>query len=416
MASTNPIKLALSLALFAVASCTTIDGGNGVPERSPLSETQRTNTDPNALSDLGTPEARWPEADATLTSDGDSDEGAQDTTAFDVATTSDVADVPTELDPDALPATPDADAIEAPLADTSESDTPSCQPLCDGAVCGPDGCGGTCGDCDPGLLCSQGACIEPGSCNSNCTDKICGPDGCGGICGYCTYPEVCDGEGLCVEVCVPSCDGKFCGPDGCGGTCGTCEAPLLCGDNGICYQPGCVPSCVGKVCGNDGCGGDCGICAEPKICQNGSCQLGPCGTVTSVGTCQGNVVVWCSEGVFLLEDDCDAYEDHACTYDGFANSYACKPVGPCTPKCEDKTCGSDACGGWCGICPEGWSCLAGACAPEQGADCGGEITTLGECIEGELWFCSLDKLYSVNCNELGQSCAWDQSQGKYACL
>ena len=62
----------------------------------------------------------------------------------------------------------------------------------------------------------------------------------------------------------------------------------------------------------------------------------------------------------LLEEDCDAKEDHACTYDGFANAYACKPVGPCTPQCEGKACGSDACGGWCAPgCPEGWSCLAG---------------------------------------------------------
>jgi hypothetical protein len=306
-------------------------------------------------------------------------------------------------------------ALDTPTPE-EDADVIACTPDCAGAQCGPDGCGGSCGDCVPGQLCSQGTCIDPGTCNAACDGKTCGPDGCGGICGYCTYPEVCDPNGQCVEVCVPSCDGKFCGADGCGGACGLCEAPLLCGSDGLCYQPGCVPSCAGKVCGGDGCGGDCGICAEPKICQSGTCQLGPCGTVTSVGECQGNVVVWCSEGVFLLDDDCDEYTDHDCTYDGFSNSYACKPVGPCTPKCEGKSCGSDACGGWCGLCPDGWSCLAGSCAPEQGADCGGEITTLGECIEGVLWFCSLEKLYSVQCIDTGQSCMWDQSQGEYGCL
>jgi hypothetical protein len=178
-----------------------------------------------------------------------------------------------------------------------------------------------------------------------------------------------------------------------------------------------VPNCIGKLCGNDGCGGDCGLCAEPKICQNGTCQLGPCGTVTSVGECQGNVVVWCSEGVLLLEDDCDQYTDQACKYDGFANAYACQPVGPCTPKCEGKACGSDSCGGWClPGCPDGWSCLGGQCAPEQGGDCGGEITTLGDCIDNVLWFCSGGLLYSVDCNTFGQTCTWDQSQGKYGCL
>ena len=68
------------------------------------------------------------------------------------------------------------------------------------------------------------------------------------------------------------------------------------------------------------------------------------------------------------------------------------------------------------LMPDGWSCLAGSCAPEQGADCGGEITTLGECIDNVLWFCSLEKLYSVQCEDTGQSCTWDQSQGKYGCL
>ena len=356
----------------------------------------------------------------------DAQEVAQDTGELtdavdDVGAEVSAPDVAPDVALDVVPdvETPPTDITPAeevqPAADVPPETT--CEPECDGKQCGPNGCGGTCGDCDPGKLCSQGACIDPGTCGANCEGKICGPDGCGGICGYCTYPEVCDPEGQCVEVCVPSCDGKFCGPDGCGGTCGVCEEPLLCGDDGLCYQPGCVPNCTGKVCGNDGCGGDCGLCAEPKICQNGTCQLGPCGTVTSVGECQGNVVVWCSEGVFLLEEDCGEIPDHACGYDGFANAYSCQPVGPCTPKCEDKACGSDSCGGWCSPgCPDGWSCLAGQCAPERGGSCGGDITNLGSCINNVLWFCSGGLLYSVDCNSLSQTCTWDNSQGKFGCL
>ena len=403
---------ALVSLLFALSACNTVELKPNVPDSSSLSGT----TDPT----FGSDSAPIGELDA-LVQEERRELGDTSNEVSDALTDEDEVEIITPDTPDDTETLSEQEDGSSEVSDTSggepaEEDVNLCTPACDGAQCGPDGCGGSCGDCVPGQLCSQGACIDPGSCNSNCSEKICGPDGCGGICGYCTYPEVCDPEGQCVEVCVPKCEGKFCGPDGCGGDCGTCENPLLCGEDGICYQPGCVPSCVGKVCGGDGCGGDCGLCAEPKICQNGSCQLGPCGTVTSVGECQGNVVVWCSEEVFLLEDDCDQYVDHACTYDGFANAYACKPVGPCTPKCEDKLCGSDACGGWCGLCPEGWSCLAGTCAPEQGADCGGEITNLGECIDGDLWFCSLEKLYSVTCSELGQDCGWDQSQGKFACL
>ncbi len=36
---------------------------------------------------------------------------------------------------------------------------PGCAPRCDGRSCGDDGCGGRCGDCDPGLECREGACV-----------------------------------------------------------------------------------------------------------------------------------------------------------------------------------------------------------------------------------------------------------------
>jgi hypothetical protein len=404
---------------FALASLMWLACGvdvqtNGVPDSASFGNGggPALDTDPGPAAPLTDAAAAGdPDVAADADTEGGSPEGEETGQSPEEVSSSDDT---TSLDDAAEVA--DGTGADSDSAAGDGDETVTCTPDCAGADCGPDGCGGACGDCVPGELCSQGTCIEPGTCNPACDGKTCGPDGCGGICGYCTYPEVCDPNGQCVEVCVPSCDGKFCGPDGCGGACGLCEVPLLCGSDGLCYQPGCVPSCAGQACGGDGCGGDCGFCAEPKICQNGTCQLGPCGTVTSVGECQANVVVWCSEGVFLLEDDCDTYEDHGCTYDPFANSYACKPVGPCTPKCDDKLCGSDACGGWCGLCPSGWSCLAGSCSPEQGADCGGEITTLGECIDNVLWFCSLEKLYSVQCVDTGQGCAWDQSQGKFNCL
>lgn len=34
-----------------------------------------------------------------------------------------------------------------------------CTPSCGTNVCGDDGCGGSCGDCDPGFACSAGACV-----------------------------------------------------------------------------------------------------------------------------------------------------------------------------------------------------------------------------------------------------------------
>ena len=37
-----------------------------------------------------------------------------------------------------------------------------CQPECEGKTCGPDGCGGECGQCEPGQVCINGVCPPPG--------------------------------------------------------------------------------------------------------------------------------------------------------------------------------------------------------------------------------------------------------------
>ena len=254
-----------------------------------------------------------------------------------------------------------------------------------------------------------------GKCEPDCEDKVCGADGCGGICGYCAYPLICHAEGQCVEVCPPDCDGKVCGPDGCGGLCGECSEELVCGDDGLCYEPACEPDCTDKVCGPNGCGGDCGLCAAPKVCVNGGCALGPCGTVTAEGECQGEVAVWCEDEVTLVEDDCADYEDKTCGYDGFQNQYACKDIGPCDAQCEGKVCGSDGCDGVCGSCTQGWACELGTCKPQAGADCG-PITQVGLCDGDTVLFCAAGKLYLIDCTDTGETCKWDPAASSFGCL
>lgn len=73
-------------------------------------------------------------------------------------------------------------------------------------------------------------------CVPNCTGRVCGPDGCGGSCGSCKANEVCQ-AGACL--CVPNCSGRECGPDGCGGTCKPgCAAGVPCLDTGKCAKSG----------------------------------------------------------------------------------------------------------------------------------------------------------------------------------
>jgi hypothetical protein len=121
-----------------------------------------------------------------------------------------------------------ADTTEDASAEPDAGDKDVCEPACEGKVCGDDGCGGTCADCDPGHVCS-------------------------------------DDQSACE--CVPNCDGKTCGDDGCDGSCGEC-------DEGSCVAGACcVPDCTDLECGGDGCGGSCGECAD------GICQAGTCGEV-----------------------------------------------------------------------------------------------------------------------------------------
>ena len=57
----------------------------------------------------------------------------------------------------------------------------------------------------------------------------------------------------------------------------------------------------------------------------------------------------------------------------------------CEPDCEGKTCGGDGCGGSCGACPVGWACLSGSCDPPE---CAGDVILyeedFSECNEGAI--------------------------------
>jgi hypothetical protein len=284
----------------------------------------------------------------------------------------------------------------------------SCQPICEGLECGPDGCGGVCGTCDEALSCVQGQCIDTGC-----------PDGlikdCDDLCGVASWlgDELCDqgqwgvnfdceefefDHGDCAE-CVPACDGVDCGPDGCGGVCGLCN--VACQDgvcqeqcalemipdcNGNCnfeswigddicddtehwnffceafdFDAGdcdpCVPNCEAKVCGGDGCGGSCGECTEEDACVMGACiptqcpsgQIEDCLGQCAAANWVGDAV--CDQGETGADFFCEAFD-----FDGGD----CQEE-ECIPNCEGKECGSDGCQGDCGQCLEGGVCEGNIC-------------------------------------------------------
>lgn len=263
---------------------------------------------------------------------------------------------------------------EAPAGDDGEAEVPegeACVPQCEGRECGDDGCGGICGYCPYGFLCKVGLCVE--YCVPDCTGKACGDDGCGGLCGDCEENEYCGEDFTCVlKGCVPSCAGKACGPDGCGGLCGTCEAGQVCDpktfscvkdtachevtaegrcvgsllqwcEGGVlheevcdatqglvcgysilakkyaCILPEqCEPQCSGKECGPDQCGGQCGECGAGQVCSAGGTCGPPCGDITEKGSCQGDLLRFCHQGI-LITYDCAAHGLH-CQWDPTGNS------------------------------------------------------------------------------------------------
>ena len=215
--------------------------------------------------------------------------------------------------------------------------SPLCTPDCDGKQCGSDGCGDDCGACEewPNSYCteeSQCACL------TDCEHQECGDDGCGGSCGYCPGDFSCL-DGACVPDCVPDCDGKDCGADGCSGFCGACPEGSYCFE-GVCVDD-CTPDCGGKDCGGNGCGGSCGICGGGTECSNGHCAA-----------------VYC-EG-YSKDNSCCKYGDPC----AFTGNGICDCDGKCSWDVSD--CESDGNGGLCDTCDNGNSCLQGfVCAYYQ---------------------------------------------------
>jgi len=184
-------------------------------------------------------------------------------------------------------------------------DNECCAPDCESAQCGPDGCGGVCGDCPPEEECEEGQCVAV-ACMPDCTNRVCSEDGCGGWCGECPEGEECllvptPSEWGQLDLCHPTCEswcaqnslacGEFFLPgpreeEGC--FCGECPEGEVCiFEDGLPVEGNgesepflpaacaCLPDCAGKECGGDGCGGSCGQCVEPAMCGGGG-QEGIC--------------------------------------------------------------------------------------------------------------------------------------------
>ncbi|MBM4354867.1 MAG: formylglycine-generating enzyme family protein [Deltaproteobacteria bacterium] len=291
----------------------------------------------------------------------------------------------------------------------------SCVPVCAGE-CGPDGCGGSCGECPDGAVCEDGACKKlPVPCVSS---KECAVD------------EVCDKEkGVCVECLVDD----DCGPDSMCSAAGTCvpaipcesdktckELQMVCDkEKGVCVEcltdPDCPASgyCDEQVCHPDVCqagdllcqagdvwgcapnGGSFVLvtpCSDTDYCLNGACHAKVC--EPSSPYCDGMTALVCDDlgsgpvgpgvecdpmeevceegGCVCIPDCCQSFQLQCGLWDdGCGNPMDCGACSKaltcvdgvclCIPDCKDKVCGGNGCEGSCGTCPEGKSCVDGKC-------------------------------------------------------
>lgn len=158
-------------------------------------------------------------------------------------------------------------------------------------------------------------------------------------------------KSIALEKETCSCAGKECGDNGCGGSCGECPQGFICQGN-KCIGGQCKPDCNGKECGPDGCNGTCGECPKGKICDGKTFKC-----------------------ICIPMDHKDCCDSAVCWYDGCGGvgdkvtdcPYGCKDGKclSCKPNCGFKECGDDGCGGSCGVCGEGQTCIDGVCSCQE---------------------------------------------------
>jgi hypothetical protein len=233
---------------------------------------------------------------------------------------------------------PPADDDDGSVAAETEGPPDGCMPVCDGRVCGPDGCGGICGTCPPELTCNEqvGQCEQDGEC----------------------VPTVDCAAAMCTD------------DDGCGMACG-CADGLTCNEaSGQCIDPSCVPDCAGRECGDDGCEGSCGECVEGSTCVSGACVAAvACTSHTECdpGQACDPATLQCTAACAGV-DDCS--EGQHCVYQDAAAG-----VGICVDGCatldgsvcgQDSTCLPVGYTGEDGVCfPDGTAGEGEACAPSE---------------------------------------------------
>jgi hypothetical protein len=180
----------------------------------------------------------------------------------------------------------------------------TCTPYCPtGAVCGSDGCSGTCGSCNSSAPnCNNYQC-SANVCTPSCSGKQCGSDGCSGTCGNCLLANAVSSCSASYQCVISSCNSGYANCDlnitnGCETGLGTTTNCASCGN-----------ACsTGQICSS-------GVCTTSSTCGNGTCSNGEtcsscpsdCGCLTGYTCTSGNCVANTNGSLTCTDNDGDGY-------------------------------------------------------------------------------------------------------------
>jgi len=110
--------------------------------------------------------------------------------------------------------------------------------------------------------------------------------------------------------------------------------------------PICISNCSGKQCGSDGCGSSCGLC-NSCVLDSFNC-VDDCSPL-NLQECVGDLYKTCGN---FDNDSCLEWSTGAyCEYGKKCSAGTCVDSNDsCISSCSGKQCGSDGCGGSCGLC------------------------------------------------------------------
>ena len=292
-----------------------------------------------------------------------------------------------------------------------------CTPSCVQKGCGDDGCGGSCGECPPGLVCKNYQCVEgiPNECNPGEKEEVdCGL--CGTQSRSCNAEGIwsswseCVGEGMCAPGDLQAQECGLCGEKNrvCNASC-KWDAWGDCDDSGVC-TPGESMSQSCGLCGSqsrtcsDACQwGEWAGCNGQGSCTPGETQAQPCGVCGTQTRVCNNFCQWgswsgclgggvCQQGE-MQSQPCGNCGSQTRTCDGncqWTSWGTCVNQGSCSPG-QWQTCGG------CGNQECGGNCQWGQCMG-QGECSSGAISTEG-CPACRAKGCTAQCIWAPSCTE-----------------